>query len=116
MTTNKPGAVTQQPLYGCTSCYEECTYPADHLRVHDNECWCDLCWDERRWDFPDQPDWSDLEPYTPALQAECKELRTALSESRANDLTAMGYLNQIRQLVGGDDFPDMVRRCEKLRA
>ena len=51
-----------------------------------------------------------------ALQAECEELKRALSESRANDLTAMGYLNQIRQLVGGDDFPDMVRRCEKLRA
>jgi hypothetical protein len=50
-----------------------------------------------------------------ALQAECEKLRTALAESRANDLTAMGYLNQIRGLVGGDDFPDMVRRCEKLR-
>jgi len=116
MTTSKPGSVNQQPLYGCTSCYEECIYPADHLHVYDNECWCDLCWDERRWEFPDQPSWNDLEPYTPALQAECKELRTALSESRANDLTAMGYLNQIRELVGGDDFPDMVERVAKLQA
>jgi len=78
MKTNKPGSVNQQPLYGCTSCYEECTYPADHLHVYDNECWCDLCWDERRWDFPDQPYWNDLEPYTPALQAECEELREHL--------------------------------------
>lgn len=50
------------------------------------------------------------------LQAECEELKRVLSESRANDLTAMGYLNQIRQLFGGDDFPDMVRRCERLQA
>ena len=75
MTTSNPGSVNQQPLYGCTSCYEECTYPADHLHVHDSECWCDLCWDARRDDFPDQPDWGDLEPYTPALQAECEKLR-----------------------------------------
>ena len=46
MTTNKPGSVNQRPLYGCTSCYEECTWPASGLRVHDAECWCDLCWDE----------------------------------------------------------------------
>src|SRR5690606_32602095 len=50
-----------------------------------------------------------------ALQAEIMELKRALAESRANDLTAMGYLNQIRELVGGEDFPDMVRRCAKLR-
>lgn len=50
-----------------------------------------------------------------ALQAECEELRHALFESRANDRQAMAYLNQVRELVGGDDFPDMVRRCEKLR-
>lgn len=50
------------------------------------------------------------------LQAECEELKRALAESRANDLTAMGYLNQIRGLVGAADLPDMVRRCEKLRA
>lgn len=65
----------------------------------------------------------DLHSFIMELKAECEELRTALAESRANDLTAMGYLNQIRGLVGGDDFPDMVERvaklqaeCEKLRA
>lgn len=50
-----------------------------------------------------------------ALQTECKELRSALAESRSNDLTAMGYLSQVRGIVGGDDFPDMVRKCEVLR-
>lgn len=68
MTTNKPGSVNQQPLYGCTGCYEDYSWPAGDLRVHDGECWCDLCWAERRWLFPDQPYWDDLEPYTPAEQ------------------------------------------------
>ena len=49
------------------------------------------------------------------LQAECEKLRHALFESRANDQQAMAYLSEVRALVGGDDFPDMVRRCERLR-
>src|SRR5690554_7302873 len=53
-------------------------------------------------------DYQRLQADHERLQAECEELKRALSESRANDLAAMGYLNQIRQLVGGDDFPDMV--------
>lgn len=67
----KPGSVNQQPLYGCTGCYEDYTWPAwpaGDLRVYDNECWCGQCWAERRWLFPDQPYWDDLEPYTPAEQ------------------------------------------------
>lgn len=75
MTTNKPGSVNQGPLYGCTNCYEDWTLPADDLRVHDSECWCDSCWDQRQEDFPDQPGWSDLEPYTPALQADYQRLQ-----------------------------------------
>lgn len=51
-----------------------------------------------------------------ALQAECEKLRTALAESRANDLTAMGYLNKVSALVGGDDFPDMIEKVEELKS
>ena len=49
-----------------------------------------------------------------ALQAEIMELKRALAESRANDRHAMYYLNQVREIVGGDDFPDMVERCREL--
>lgn len=48
------------------------------------------------------------------LQAECEELRIALAESQANDRQDMYYLNQVRGIVGGDDFPDMVERCRDL--
>lgn len=37
-------------------------------------------------------------------------------ESQANDRCAMGYLSQVRAVVGGDDFPDMVQRVTKLTA
>ncbi len=80
-TTNKYGTVNQQPLYCCTSCYEHCTWPAGDLRVYGNECWCDLCWDDvRRDDFPDQPQWADLKPYTPVEQQPAPDV-TALVEA-----------------------------------
>lgn len=81
MTANKPGALNQKPLYGCTSCFEDYSWPAEDLRVHDSECWCGQCWEESRWEFPDRPSWSDLEPYTPALQAEREKLRALLLQS-----------------------------------
>lgn len=78
MTTNKPGTVTQQPLYGCTSCYEDCTYTATDLRVYDNECWCEECWDIASYEVSGGIDWTDLAPFKPALQAECERLYAAL--------------------------------------
>lgn len=77
---NKPGNINQKPLYGCTGCYEDFSWPAGDLRVYETECWCEPCWDERRWTFPGLPYWDDLEPYTPALQAECERLRKDVAE------------------------------------
>ena len=65
MTTNKPGSIGQRPLYGCTSCYEDYSWPADDLRVYENECWCEICWDETTCDFMDQPSWGELDTFTP---------------------------------------------------
>ena len=42
-----------------------------------------------------------------ALQAE-------LAEAQANDRTAMSYLSEIRAIVGGKDFPEMVRNVAAL--
>ena len=49
------------------------------------------------------------------LSANCLELSQVLVESLANDRQAMSYLNQVREIVGGDDFPDMVKRCGELK-
>lgn len=93
MTTNKPGSVNQNPLFGCMSCFLDHSWPAEDLRVYGGECWCDLCWGELRWDFDDLPYWDELPRFIPpyvaeleALQAECEELRkdAGLIERLAN--------------------------------
>lgn len=50
--------------------------------------------------------------HTDALQN--KEAQ--LAESRANECTAMGYLADVRAIVGGDDFPAMVGKVRELAA
>lgn len=99
MTTNKSGSVNQDPLYGCTSCYEECTWHASDLHVHDGECWCDTCWDWRSEEFPDQPNWNDLEPYTPALQAECEKLRKDAERLKARVAELESERDSIKDLA-----------------
>ena len=44
------------------------------------------------------------------LRATCAER----DEARADERTAMGYLAGVRQVAGGEDFPDMVRQVERL--
>src|SRR5690606_42121907 len=50
------------------------------------------------------------------LERQAAEREWQLAESRANDKQAMAYLNEVRAIVGGDGFPDMARRCERLQA
>jgi hypothetical protein len=56
----------------------------------------------------------ELENQAELLKAENIQLSAALAESRSNDRTAMSYLQEVRSLVGGDDFPDMVARVKRL--
>jgi len=48
------------------------------------------------------------------LRDEIEALRGQLAESQANDRTAMGYLSDVRQIVGGDDFPSMVANVARM--
>jgi uncharacterized protein YigA (DUF484 family) len=50
------------------------------------------------------------------LAVKNEALERQLAEAQANDRTAMGYLAEVRAIVGGDDFPDMVRRVAELDA
>lgn len=114
MTTNKPGSVNQQPLYGCTSCYEEVTYPAGDLGVYGGECWCEYCWDNRSADFTDQPEWNDLEPFTPALQAECEKLRKDAQEHKDRYFREVYGLNNEGDPIGGDPADGLVHQVARL--
>lgn len=49
-----------------------------------------------------------------ALEAECNELKALLAESRSNDLIAMRYLQEVRNIAGGKDFPEMVSNVAAL--
>lgn len=52
-----------------------------------------------------------MEEIPKEVESVVQRLVQDLVESRANDRQAMYYLNQVREIVGGDDFPDMVERC-----
>lgn len=44
------------------------------------------------------------------LRSLVNALESQLADSYANELCAMGYLSEVRAIVGGDDFPHMVER------
>ena len=71
-------ATKNRPLYGCTNCYEEYSWPAADLAVYEGECWCENCWHERRWEG-ELPYWSDLDDFVPEheikLRAEREKVR-----------------------------------------
>ena len=72
-------AKKNRPLYGCTNCYEDYSWPSVDLAVYEGECWCENCWDERRWEGGDLPYFSDLDDFVPEhekqLQAERERVR-----------------------------------------
>ena len=50
------------------------------------------------------------------LTAERDAALAVAKEAQANDRCAMGYLSQVRAVVGGSDFPDMVERVATLKS
>lgn len=59
-------------------------------------------------------DANDAERALVAVTAERDRLQSQLAETQANDRAAMGYLHDVRQLVGGSDFPEMVRNVARM--
>ena len=51
-----------------------------------------------------------------ALEAELSECQKDRDWFKANDRCAMGYLSEVRNIVGGKDFPDMVKRIAEMLA
>lgn len=48
------------------------------------------------------------------VTAERDVLKGSLAESQANDRCGMSYLSEIRSVIGGKDFPDMVNLVKEL--
>ena len=87
----------------------------DDMGCPEQICRVDTMVESDDGDYVLYEDYEALQAKYKRLQAKCLELTQALAESQANDRQAMRYLNQVREIVGGDDFPDMVERCRELK-
>ena len=85
------------PFYGCdqNDCSQEQTWPAEDLRVHEDEVWCEYCWDARDtiWLDGDNGDsggdylmYSDLEKFVPPEQQRISELEAIIEAAPHHDL------------------------------
>lgn len=54
----------QEPLFGCTNCREDVSFPAEHLRAYQDDTWCQDCFDDAvKFADPEAPEWHDLQPF-----------------------------------------------------
>ena len=62
-----------RPLYQCTGCKDDYSWPAEDLRVDENgDPWCESCYDnDMNIDYL-LPDWSELKPLIEILQENSK--------------------------------------------
>lgn len=49
-------------------------------------------------------------------QEQCRSQSAALQEVRANEKQAMAYLHDVREIVGGYDYPEMIQRIRYLES
>lgn len=49
-------------------------------------------------------------------QEQCRSQSAALEEVRANERQAMAYLHDVREIVGGCDYPEMIQRIRHLES
>jgi hypothetical protein len=96
------------PLFGCTNCHEDYSWPADDLRVHEDLLWCGNCWSESRWDFESQPTWCDLDPFVPEEQQLITKLVKEVEQLKAqNDRWHAAYV----KLTNNVEFTDNGEPC-----
>lgn len=74
---------TNEPLFSCEDCWEECSKPANEFAVYKSKIFCEDCWLERRYFDETLPLFSDLEEFIPEHQKEIQNLN-----KKINDLVA----------------------------
>jgi len=63
------------PLYGCCECGDEYSWPAEDLRWHNDEVWCENCYSGLRDDEAGGQMWTELDHFVPRVETENAELR-----------------------------------------
>ena len=73
------------PHFACREqrCAEEISYPADMLRVYEDEAWCEDCW-EHEW-IEGQPRWNELPNFVPEADRRVEELEAEVSRLRESE-------------------------------
>ena len=67
-----------EPHFACAGCADLQSLPADHLRTHGGELWCDDCWDGLDKDTETGIEYTDLPPFVPESDRKIKALTAGL--------------------------------------
>jgi hypothetical protein len=125
----KASDLRKRPLFSCTNCCEDYSWPAEDLRVHGEELWCEACWDSCHYYDTSTPVYNDLPPFVPAeteqiakLKAENKVLREALKTAKdlaeywinRTDTCGMGKTDYELWLATGHQSASMAKINEAL--
>lgn len=100
------------PFYGCDNggCSEECTYPAEYLRVYEGKLWCEGCWDNGQtiWLDGDGGDsggnylhYYDLDEFIPPEQQRIAELEADLQQHGRPFLSPQVSVRTLRKRTSG---------------
>ena len=100
------GSVNQEPLYGCSNCYENSLWFAVNLRVYEGKCWCDSCWDWQVWCDDKLPRWRELAPFVPddTKRIAELELRLAAAEADAERWRTVQSIAVLDGNIRGNDY------------
>lgn len=96
-----------EPHFSCAGCAGEYSWPADHLRTHGGELFCDECWDRYNTSAELGIDFIDLPQFVPeadlkiqALERERNELAAQVERLRYlfNDLCSCNLNSEYRDI------------------
>ncbi len=100
----------KRPLFQCVCCGSEQTFPAEELRVHNDDLWCSDCWNGSEMSTDAGIEYSDLPAFVPEADLSINSLTVtnlrlqAMNSELADVLTAM--VNYDAEQHGGKSLVD----------
>lgn len=88
------GNVNQEPLFSCCNCYEDYSWPAADLAVHEDSVWCQSCWEYAQDE--EKGDWSDLPVFMSHLESLCRKV---VETSEGGTAVGIDTIKAIRELM-----------------
>lgn len=91
----------QTPLFSCVGCSEDYSWPAQDLRTHKGDVWCETCWDHVG---DTEKHWGEFDEFIPEFKKELDQLRQENDEA----------INQLKIMM--NDERSAVKLVEQLKA